>query len=447
MAREKWGSKLGFMLASMGSAVGLGNIWRFSYVAGENGGGAFLLLYLLFVFIIGIPVLLAEFSIGREASSDVVGSYRKLAPKRPWYIAGGLAILSTFLILGFYGVIAGWALYYMSQYVTGALWDTPPGGYAETFASFTQHPVQPLFWHALFLVLTIAVVLTGVKKGIEKASRIFMPALALMLIALAVYSVTLEGGREGLAFLFQPDWSSLTEPSVYLAALGQAFFSLSIGVGIMMTYGGYLSKRDSLPSATVGVGIMDTLFAVIAGVMIFPAVFAFGIEPTAGAELVFITMPGIFQEMAGGAIVGFVFFLLLVVASLSSAISLLEVPVSFVKRKFGWSRAFASVVIGVVMYVLGVVASLGMGRWAGVTPIGDYNIMDSMDYLSSNILLPIGGLAVALFVGWQWKKNEALRSTDMVHVNRFVRMAWYGLVKYVAPILIVIIFLSSIGLI
>ncbi|MFC0525173.1 sodium-dependent transporter [Pontibacillus salicampi] len=443
MAREKWASKIGFMLAAMGSAVGLGNIWRFSYVAGENGGGAFLILYLIFVLLIGIPVLLAEFSIGRQGQGDVVGAYQNLAPKKPWFVAGFMGITSAFLILGFYSVVAGWSLYYLWNYINGTFWSLPEGGYEATFGSLISNNYTPLFWHALFMVFTILVVLTGVKKGIEKANKIFMPALAIMLIGLALFSVTLDGAEKGLTFLFKPDWSILNDPTVYLAALGQAFFSLSLGMGSMMTYGSYLSKDESLPSATVGIGIMDSVFAIVAGVAIFPAVYAFGISPSSGPSLVFITLPGIFSEMPVGNIVGLVFFLLLSIAALSSAISILEVPVAYFLRKFNWSRGFASAFTGSIMFVIGIIVSLGMGMWAGVTPIGDKNIMDSISFVASDLLLPLGGLVIALFVGWYWTKEQAFEATDM-HSNA-IRNIWLGMVKYVAPIFIIIIFLQSAG--
>ncbi|QHE53885.1 sodium-dependent transporter [Pontibacillus sp. HMF3514] len=444
MAREKWASKLGFMLAAMGSAVGLGNIWRFSYVAGENGGGAFLILYLGFVLLIGIPVLLAEFSIGRQAQSDVVGSYKELAPNKPWYLAGFMGIASAFLILGFYSVVAGWSLYYFWNYINGSFWTIPDAGYGATFEGLISNPTTPLFWHGLFMVLTILVVLTGIKKGIEKSSKVFMPTLAVLLVLLAAYSVTLEGAGEGLRFLFQPNWAKI-DSGVILAALGQAFFSLSLGMGAMMTYGSYLPKSESLPSATVGIGLMDTVFAIVAGVVIFPAVYAFDISASSGPPLVFITLPGIFAQMPFGSIVGLLFFFLLSIAALSSAISILEVPVAYFMRRFKWSRRFSSIFIGVIMYILGVVVSLGFGVWSGVTPIGELGILDSMDYVASNILLPLGGLTIALFVGWQWSSKEAFSASDMTNLG--LRYVWLSVVKFLAPIFIVLIFLQSIGII
>ncbi|WP_226036245.1 sodium-dependent transporter [Aquibacillus saliphilus] len=445
MERENWASKLGFMLAAMGSAVGLGNIWRFSYVVGENGGGAFLILYLASVLVIGVPLLLAEVSIGRKAQSDVVGSFQKLAPGKPWFLAGFFGVVASFLILGFYSVVAGWSMYYFWNYLTGELFAVPSEGYGFIFDSFITSVYQPLFWHGLFMIFTIFIVLTGVKKGIEFANKLFMPALAILLLLLAGYSLSLDGAMEGVRFLFQPDWSVLDDPSVYIAALGQAFFSLSLGVGTMMTYGSYLSKQHRLPGATVGIGIMDTFFAIISGIVIFPAVFAFQIQPDSGPGLVFIILPDIFAQMPFGGLVGILFFLSLTLAAISSSISLLEVPVAYFIRVKKWSRKFASIVTGSIMFALGIAASLGMGGLSHITPIGDYNIMDSMDFVASNILLPFGGLAMALFIGWHFTKQQAFEATDLT--NSAFRNIWYLLIRYIVPVLIIIIFLNTLEII
>ncbi|SDK16370.1 sodium-dependent transporter [Sediminibacillus albus] len=441
--RESWASKLGFMLAAMGSAVGLGNIWRFSYVAGENGGGAFLILYLVSILIIGVPLLLAEVSIGRKAQSDVVGSYQKLAQGKPWFMAGFLGVLGSLLILGFYSVVAGWSMYYFWNYLNGHFFTVPEEGYGAAFEVFTTSIGQPLFWHALFMVVTIAIVLTGVKKGIELANKIFMPTLAVLLIVLAGFSLSLEGAMEGMRFLFRPDWSVLSNPSVYIAALGQAFFSLSLGVGVMMTYGSYLSAHHKLPGATIGIGLMDTFFAIISGIVIFPAVFAFNIEPDSGPVLVFITLTDIFGQMPFGGYVGILFFLSLSLAAVSSSVSLLEVPVAYLMRAASWSRKKSAVIIGFVIFLLGIGASLGMGALSGFTPIGERNIMDSMDYVASNILLPIGGLVMALFIGWYFSKKEALHAADLT--DSAVGTVWYLIVKFLAPVLILVIFMNALG--
>lgn len=445
MAREKWGTKLGFMLAAMGSAVGLGNIWRFSFVAGNNGGGAFLVLYLLFVLLIGVPLLLTEVSIGRKAESDVVGSFQKLAPKTPWYLTGFFGVASAFLILGFYAVVAGWAIFYFWNYINGSFFTSPDTGYEGAFGQFISHSWHPIAWTALFMILTIVIVLSGVKKGIEGANKIFMPLLALILIGLAFFSLSLEGASEGLKFLFQPDWSAFSKPSIYIAALGQAFFSLSLGMGAMLTYGSYLTKENKLPSATLGIGFMDTFFAVISGVVIFPAVFAFGIDPSSGPPLVFITLPSIFEQMPFGGIIGLIFFFALILASLSSSVSILEVPTAYFMRVLGWTRFKTSILMGSIMFILGIGVSLGFGIWSGITPIGDLNILDSMDYVASNILLPLGGLSMALLMGWRLKKSEALEATDLK--NGMIGNVWLFIVKYLAPIMIIVIFLNQIGVI
>ncbi|SDJ74811.1 sodium-dependent transporter [Salimicrobium halophilum] len=442
MAREQWGTKLGFMLAAMGSAVGLGNIWRFSFVAGNNGGGAFLLLYLGCVFLIGIPLLLTEVSIGRKAKSDVVGSYQKLAPKTPWFFTGFFGIFSAFLILSFYAVVAGWSLYYFFNYVTGNFFEAPAeAGFGAVFGGFISQGWQPLFWTALFMAMVIFIVVSGVKKGIETANKIFMPLLALLLIVLAVFSLSLDGAMEGLAFLFQPDWSAFSQPSIYVQALGQAFFSLSLGMGALLTYGSYLSDDKKLPGAAVGIGLMDTFFAVISGLVIFPAVFAFSIDPSSGPPLVFITLPTIFEQMPLGGIVGLIFFFALSLAALSSAISILEVPTAYFMRLFSWSRKKSSIIVGSIMFFFGIFVSLGFGIWSDVTPIGEKNILDSMDYIASNILLPLGGLSMALFVGWYFKKATALKAVDLK--DDLMGSTWYGIVKFIVPVVILIIFVSS----
>lgn len=442
--REQWNTRLGFILGAMGSAVGLGNIWRFSYVTGENGGALFLLVYLLCIVAIGIPILMAEFTIGRKAQSDAVGSFSKLAPGKPWVIAGILGVASAFIILSFYGVIAGWTLHYFTQYITGGLASEPAGGYGDYFGGFITSTFHPLFWQFLFMALTIGIVYGGVKKGIEKSNKILMPLLAVLVIVLAGYSMTLGGASEALSFLFTPDWSALANPSVYLAALGQAFFSLSLGMGALITYGSYLSKEHRLPGAAVSVAGLDTLFAILAGLMIFPAVFAFGIDPSAGPGLVFITLPGIFDNIAGGQLFGLLFFFLLGCAALSSAVSLLEVAVAYFMRKFEWTRQKTALLIGGIIFLLGIPSSLGMGVLSGVTIIGGRDILDSADFLASNIFLPLGGLVIALFLGWGWKKADALQDSDFGDTT--VGNAWVFVLRYFAPVAIFIIFLSSIGL-
>ncbi|QOY38352.1 sodium-dependent transporter [Anaerobacillus isosaccharinicus] len=441
--REQWGSRLGFILAAMGSAVGLGNIWRFSYVTGENGGAAFLLVYLLCIIAIGIPIIMAEFTIGRKAQSDAVGSFEKLAPGKPWILAGFMGVASAFIILSFYGVIAGWTVKYFFSYLTGGFSVQNDEAYADVFVGFITSTYEPLFWQFAFMAITVGIVFVGVKKGIEATNKILMPLLAILVVILAGYSLSLGGASEALSFLFTPDWSKLADPNVYLAALGQAFFSLSLGMGALITYGSYLSKKEQLPGAALGVAALDTGFAIIAGLMIFPAVFAFGIEPGFGPGLVFITLPGIFDSIAFGTLFGLAFFFLLAAAALSSAVSLLEVAVAYFIRKFSWSRQKASLIVGGIIFLLGIPSSLGIGPLSDITFFGK-DILDSMDFIASNILLPLGGLIIALFMGWGWKKTDALAESDFG--DTAIGHAWIFTLRYFAPIAIFLIFLASTGL-
>ncbi|WP_227521987.1 sodium-dependent transporter [Bacillus solitudinis] len=442
--REQWTSRLGFILAAMGSAVGLGNVWRFSYVTGENGGAAFLLIYLICILLIGIPIIMAEFTIGRKAQSDAVGSFEKLAPGKPWKVAGIMGVAAAFMILSFYGVIAGWISYYFVNYLTGNLWTMPAEGYDGFFVNFITNTWHPLIWQFIFMVLTIGIVFVGVKKGIERANKILMPLLGILLIVLSIYSLTLGGASEGLAFLFTPDWSALADPKIYIAALGQAFFSLSLGMGALITYGGYLSQKENLPGAAYSVAGLDTLFAIISGIMIFPAVFAFGIAPDSGPGLVFMIMPDVFDSIGfGGGIFGLAFFFLLAAAALTSAVSLLEVAVAYFIRKFSWTRQKGVLIIGGIIFLIGIPSSLGQGVLSNISIIGDRDILDSFDFIASNIFLPLGGLIIALFMGWGWKKADALRDSD--YGDSAIGQLWLFLLRYLAPIAIFLIFLSSIG--
>ncbi len=442
--REQWGSRLGFMLAALGSAVGLGNIWRFSYVAGESGGAAFIFIYLLFIVAIGIPIIMAEFTIGRRAQLDVVGSFQKLAPGKPWVLAGILGVASAFIILSFYGVIGGWSIYYFLQYLGGGPPIEGAEASADFFVNFHTSPLFPIFWQLLFMTITVGIVYAGVKKGIEKSNKILMPLLAVLVIILAGYSMTLEGAQEALTFLFSPDWSALTDPSVYFAALSQAFFSLSLGMGALITYGSYLSKKEKLPGAAVGVATMDSMFAIVAGLMIFPAVFTFSIAPDSGPGLVFITLPDIFGSMSLGLIYGLIFFFLLSAAAVSSGVSLLEVAVAYFMRRLGWTRQKTAIFVGSIIFFLGIPSSLGLGAWSGVSLIGGRDIFDSMDFLASYIFLPVGGMIIALFVGWGWNKSEVLEASNFGQST--IGTIWIWLLRIFAPLAILLVFLYSVGL-
>lgn len=430
--REQWGSRWGFILAAMGSAVGLGNIWRFSYAMGENGGSTFLIIYLLSVILIGFPVMMIEFAIGRRAQSDAIDAFRKLAPKSFWVVAGGMGVIAAFVILSFYGVIGGWSLKYIFSYLTGGI----SGDASQHFGGFVGSTFEPIGWQFLFMGITIAIVMLGVQKGIETSSKFMMPILSLILIALAIYSLTLGGASEAFSFMFHPDWSAFANPEVYFAAVGQAFFTLSLGMGIMLTYGSYLSPKEKLTSSAFYIIILDTLFAIIAGLVIFPALFAFGLDPAEGPGLVFVVLPTIFEGISGiGIIVGVLFFILLALAALSSAISLLEVVVSYVIRRFNISRKIATVTVGLIIFLVGVPSSLSQGA-VDISILGD-DFLTFMDKFTGSLLLPLGGLIIALYGSWSWKSEKLLQYTDLEGVSWAPIFVFFG--KYVSPIAIFII--------
>ncbi|GEN51003.1 sodium-dependent transporter [Alkalibacterium pelagium] len=435
--REQWGSRWGFILATMGSAVGLGNIWRFSYAMGEGGGSAFLIIYLLSVLLLGFPVMLIEFSIGRRSQADAVQAFKKLAPKSPWFIAGGLGVLAAFLILSFYGVIGGWSLRYTFEYLTGGI----TGDSSEFFSGFIGSTVSPVVWQFVFMALTIGIVFIGVQKGIELSSKWMMPILSILVIILAAYSLTLGGTAEALNFMFRPEWSAFADPNIYLSAMGQAFFTLSLGMGIMLTYSSYLKPDARLTSSAAIIIVLDTVFAIISGLIIFPALFAFGLDPAEGAGLVFIVLPNIFEALGGiGTIVGLVFFILFSLAALSSAISLLEVSVSYFMRRLNMSRKAVTLIVGLVISLLGVLSSLSQGAME-ITIMGD-SFLDFIDGFTGNLLLPLSALISVLFVSWTWKKEDILTHTDTSGT------AWSGLfiftVKFIAPIAILVVLIIGI---
>lgn len=438
--REAWRSRTGFVLATLGAAVGLGNVWRFSCVAGENGGGAFLLVYVAFVLLVGLPLLLAEFGIGRATQRESAAAFAQLAPDQPWRSAGALGVLVAFLILAYYAVIAGWALKYLGMYAWGSGPLAPAGGFGARFERFIADPVEPLVWQFAILAATAAIVCGGIERGIEVANKWLMPALALLLVGLAAHSLTLEGAGRGLAFLFRPDWSALARPQVYLAALGQAFFSIGLAMGVMVTYASYLPRTQPLPGTAVAVAAGDTLFALVAGVVIFPAVFSYGMDPAQGPVLAFVVLPQIFAHLPGGAWVGLAFFLLLVIAALTSAVSLLEVPVAYVMHRFGWRRARASVLLGWAAFVLGVPASLGFGVWSDARA-GGMAILDAMDFFASNILLPLNGILIALFAGWRWRRIAALAACDLRDDR--LGAAWRASLRFLVPALVLAVLLRS----
>lgn len=441
--RDSFGSKFGIIAAAAGSAVGLGNIWKFPYVAGENGGGAFMLIYLFFVFLIGVPVMMSEFAIGRNGQRNAYGSFSLIAPGTRWNLIGFMGVVAAFFILAFYSAVAGWTLEYIVHSVTHRFAGQTPADLEATFSGFIANPVRPVLWQLVFMVLTALIVLAGIKKGIEKYTKLLMPLLFILIVLLCIRSVTLEGGKDGLAFLFKPDFTKVTGKTI-LYALGQAFFSLSLGMGALITYSSYFGKKENLAVTAVEVAISDSVIAILAGVMIFPAVFAFGIAPSSGPSLVFITLPGIFQQMPGGDFFGAIFFILLAIAALTSTISLLEVVVAYFSEELKITRRKATAIATIAISALGVFASMSFGPLKDFTLFGK-SVFDLLDYTASNILLPLGGLLIVLFVGWFAGKRivrQELSNDGALRLRYF--STFNVIVKFIAPVAIAAIFIYSI---
>ena len=443
--RDSFGSRMGVIAAAAGSAVGLGNIWRFPYVLGENGGGAFLLVYLLFILGIGFPVMLAELTIGRRAQRNALGSFKKLAPGKKWYLIGLMGIVSAFLILAFYSTIAGWTLEYLLQAFTNSFSGKNSVQLKESFETFQGGALRPVIWQLVFMFLTGYIVFSGVKKGIEKYTKILMPLLIVLILVICIRSLTLPGAKEGLVFLFKPDFSKITW-SVVLDALGQAAFSLSIGMGTLITYGSYIQKKENLPMTALQVSATDTIIAVLAGVMIFPAVFAYNIDPAEGFGLVFIVLPNIFAQMAVGYVFSIIFFVLLAIAALTSTVSVLEVVVAYFAEELNMSRTKATIIGSVAISVVGVFATLSFGPLKNVVLL-DRTIFGWFNELSANILLPLGAILIVLFVGWYMGSKtvrDEITNGGSLRVPLF--RVFMAIVKVVAPIAITLVFLYGLGL-
>lgn len=444
--RGSFGSKFGVIAATAGSAIGLGNIWRFPYITGENGGAAFILMYVGFVLLIGIPVMLSELSIGRMTQKNPFGAFKLLQPKKKWWIIGVIGIASAFMINSFYCVIAGWTLEYLVKAITNQFHSKDATEISTMLNTFQTNSWRPLFWTVAFVALTGSVVLAGIEKGIEKSTKILMPLLFILLIILDIRALTLPNGSEGLTFLFKPDFSKINGTSV-LMALGQAFFSLSIGMGTLITYGSYIKKTDNLGTSALAVAFSDTLVAILAGIAIFPAVFAFGISPAAGPDLVFLSLPNIFSQMAGGYVFAIFFFALLVVAALTSTISILEVVVAYFTEELKMKRKAATLVASIGIAVLGILCSLSLNKVPSLSIAGK-TLFGHVEHISSNIFLPVGGLLIVIFVGWFFGKSvfkAELSSGGSFKVRYFPIL--YFLVKFIAPIAIAFVFLNGLGLI
>lgn len=435
-------SKNGFILAAIGSSVGLGNMWKFPYITGENGGAAFFLLFILCLVIVGIPILLAEMTIGRGGRGNASSSLFNLTNKKHWKWFGLISIVTAFLIMSYYSVVAGWTLHYMIQSFAGALSDTQMD-YTTAFLSFAGG-YTPVFWSAVVMAITGYVIARGVSGGIEKFNKILIPGFLILLLILMVRALTLPGAMAGAEFFLKPDFSKLNEESV-LIALGHSFFSLSLGMGCMLTYGSYVRKDQSLGKASLAIAGGDLLYAFIAGLVIFPTVFAYGMEPSSGVGLAFIALPAAFAQMPLGFLFGGIFFLLLAIAALTSAVSILEVPVAYAMEQWKWSRKKTAIIMASLAFLLGVPSALSVeganGPLSNLIIFGK-TIFDLFDFSTSYILMPVGGLIITLFTGYAWK-----RAGEEAGLSGGVYRAWMFLLKYVCPLLIILIFLYSVGIV
>lgn len=438
----QWSSRMGFVLAATGSAVGLGNIWKFPYMVGQSGGAAFVLVYLVCIALIGVPILVAEWMIGRRGQKNPINTMAQLAREhghhRSWALVGGIGVLAAFLILSFYSVIGGWSLAYVRDALTGSFTGMDKGAIGAAFDAFLARPLELFGWHSLFMALTIAIVAMGVSKGLERGSKLLMPALGLILIVLVGYGATTGSFGAAASYLFNPDWSKL-DGTVLLAALGHAFFTLSLGMGIMMAYGSYLGEEVNLLRAARTVVLMDTIFALCAGMAIFPIVFANGLDPAAGPGLVFVTLPLAFGNISGGLVLGTLFFLLLSFAALTSSISLLEPVVELLEERTALTRVGATLVAGVTIWALGISALLSFNLWSEVKLAG-LNIFDLLDYLTSKFMLPLAGLGAIVFAAWKLEQTSVKRELRLGDTGFAI---WTLLSRYIAPIGVLYVFWNN----
>lgn len=442
--RDGFASRFGVLVAMAGSAVGLGNLWRFPYLVGTNGGAAFIILYLLFVLLLALPMMYAEFIIGRRSQANVFGAYKVLAPDTKWCNIGFIYVLCSVVIISFYSVVGGWTVDYLMKALTFQFKDADNTVLGGMFDSTVTSSYKPLLYMLLFLAGTALIVSAGVKRGIEKYTKIMMPVLFVLVVMIAVRSVTLPGAGAGLDFLFKPDFSKVTATTL-LEALGQAFFSLSIGAGTIMTYASYVNRKENIVGLSVQTAIADTLFAIIAGLAIMPAVFAFGISPAQGPGLVFVTLPYIFAQLPVGSILAILFFFILFIAALTSSISMLEVIVAYLNEELKINRGKAVVLSVAVVAIFGSLCSLSQGVLSDFKIFGN-NIFDCFDKFSANILLPLGGIFVVIFVGWKMKKTavlDELTSGGTYSLPSFVQSFIYLSIKYLAPVVVAIIMLQG----
>lgn len=443
--RAQFATKIGVIAATVGSAVGLGNIWRFPYMAGENGGGAFLVIYICCVLVLGIPLMCAEFAIGRKAQTNAGRALKVLAPNSAWHIIGYIGILASTLILGYYMVISGWVVEYIYQALKGELFTKSADVITNNFNVFKTDVWRPLVWVFSLLVINYLIISRGVTKGIEKASNVMMPLLFLILLVFCGYALTLPGASEGLNYLFNPDFSKI-DGGVVLAAMGQAFFSLSIGLGILITYGSYFKREVNLPRTGLTVSLLDVLVAILAGVMIFPITASFGISPTQGPDLIFVTLPNVFKQMFMPGLWAVLFFVFAGVAALTSTISLFEVAIAYISEEFKLGRKKSSFIIMVIVAILSILSSLSFSVLSEVK-LFSMNFFDLFDYFSANILLPVGGFLLAIYVGWVMKKKDfrAELSRTEETSSLLYKLILFS-IRFIAPVAILFIFLSITGI-
>jgi len=448
-SRDGFTSTFGVLVATLGSAVGLGNIWKFPSLTGANGGAGFLLVYLLATVLVGLPVMIVETVLGRSARANAVTTFERVAPRRQWWwkAIGWMGFVAALLILAFYSEVAGWVYAYIFKAISGEIATSDPKVAATIFGQLVSDPASSLFWQWVVLGVTGGIIMLGVSKGIEAVARKLMPLLFILLLILCVRSLTLPGAMQGLSFLFSPDFAKIT-PAVLLTALGLAFFKLSIGMGTMLTYGSYFRDNQNIPATATRVMLADLTVSLLAGIAIFPAVFAFGFEPAAGPSLVFMTIPAVFTAMPGGSIFMTLFFILTAVASVGAMLSLLEVPVAILSERYQLGRKAASFYTILAIMALGIPAALSQSLTAEFKIFG-MNPFDLFDYLSSNILMPTGGILICLFVGWVYGLPELEKhlSNNGTLPNAGLIKAVFFLVRYVAPLFIAVVMLHGLKLI
>ncbi len=444
--RATFGNKFGVLMATLGTAVGLGNIWRFPYMCGAHGGAAFVLVFVLCLLFLGLPVMVTEFFIGRHSQRNVTGAFEVLAPGTHWNLIGYNGVLTSFLILGFYTVVSGWTLEYMSQSIFYSFEGKTTADFTAEFESFASGVFSPIFWTFMVVLITQVVIISGVQKGIERSAKILMPFLFLFMLLLSIRSITLPNAMEGLSYLFQPDFSKIDSAAV-LSAMGQAFFSLSIGMGCLITYSSYFGKQTNMLETAFQVNIISIFIALLAGIIIFPAAFSFGIQPTAGAELVFITLPNVFAQLPWGNLWALFFYALLAVAAITSVISLHEVVTAYLHEEFHISRKRAAYYVSIAVILLSSACSLSLGVLKEYTLFG-MTLFDFLDYITAKIMLPLGGMLICIFVGFRIEKKilkAELTNEGTIPFYFFNTYAFF--IKFIAPVAIGLILVYELGLV